>query len=174
MVYTLNPSGGVRMVTDEIGTGVEGECSEVDGLDLCACLIRERGLKATSQRIRILCYLKAVEDHPTVDQIHSALREEEPSLSKTTVYNTLDLFRKEGLVSVLTIQPSEQRYEYGRDMHHHLWCDECGRIHNIEIRCPYIDGLLHGKHKIKEVHGYFRGTCNHCLTAVPDDEEMEE
>ena len=162
------------MVTDEVKTGTKGECTEAVGLDLCACLIRERGIKVTSQRVKILCYLKGVDDHPTVDQIYSALKEEEPSLSKTTVYNTVDLFREQGLVSVLTIKPSEQRYEFGRDMHHHLWCDECGHIYNIDITCPYIGGLLHGKHKIKEVHGYFRGTCNHCLSAVTDDEEMEE
>ena len=157
------------MVSDQVESEYTAECDGEVGLDLCTCLLREHGLKVTSPRTKILCYLMGRDDHPTVDMIHSALKPEEPSLSKTTVYNTLDLFRRKGLVSVLTISASEQRYEFGKDMHHHLLCDGCGRILNIDIRCPYVDGLLHGEHKIKEVHGYFMGTCNHCLSATSVD-----
>ena len=131
----------------------------------CAEALRERGLKATPQRIRILRYLRERDDHPTVDEIHSALRDKAPSLSKTTVYNNLELLRQKGLVSVLTISPSEMRYEYGQEVHHHLLCDECGRIWDIDISCPYLHGMLHGEHKVKEVHGYFRGTCKDCIAA---------
>lgn len=162
------------MVSDQVDSGQAGGCGESTGLDLCACLLRERGIRVTSQRTRILCFLTERDDHPTVDTIYSALRSEEPSLSRTTVYNTLDLLNRAGLVSVLTISAGEQRYEFGQDMHHHLLCDTCGRIMDIDIRCPYSDGLLHGKHKIKEVHGYFRGTCGHCLSGGTKDTGSEE
>jgi Fe2+ or Zn2+ uptake regulation protein len=132
---------------------------------LCAEALREQGLKATPQRIRILKFLRERDGHPTADEIYSTLKEASPSLSKTTVYNNLEILRQKGLVSVLTISPSEMRYEYGQDMHHHLLCDECGNIYDIDISCPYMDNMLHGEHKVKEVHGYFRGTCKDCLTA---------
>lgn len=162
------------MVSDQVDSGQVGGCEGSVGLDLCACLLREHGIRVTSQRTRILCFLRDRDDHPTADSIFTALKPEEPSLSRTTVYNTLDLLNRAGLVSVLTISAGEQHYEFGQDMHHHLLCDTCGRIMDIEIKCPYTDGLLHGRHKIKEVHGYFRGTCDHCLSGGAEDTGSEE
>jgi Fe2+ or Zn2+ uptake regulation protein len=143
-------------------------------LDQYAVVLREKGIKVTSPRLRILQYLEDVENHPDADTIYSTLKADNPSLSKTTVYNTLDLFHRKGLVSVLTISKTEQRYEPYKDMHHHLLCGRCGRIYDIDISCPYLDGMLHGEHKVEEVHGYFKGTCKHCLSEVRADEEKEE
>ena len=48
---------------------------------------------------------------------------------------------------------------------HYDVCDECGSILDIKVGCPYLGSMLDGEHKVKEVHGYFRGTCKHCLAA---------
>ena len=77
-------------------------------------------------------------------------------------------------MSVLTITPQELRYEFGQDLHHHLLCDGCGRIYDIRVGCPYLGSMLDGEHKVKEVHGYFRGTCKHCLGAVKHTTSEEE
>ena len=137
--------------------------------DRLAQELKARGIKVTAQRVWVLRFLEGNKDHPDVDTIHSALRRESPSLSKTTVYNTLDLLREVGMVQRLTISGTEQRYELGSEMHHHLLCNRCGRIYNIEITCPYLGGMLHGEHKIQEVHGYFMGICKHCLSAAADE-----
>jgi Fe2+ or Zn2+ uptake regulation protein len=151
----------------------DGE-DEVEGLDRFVSTLRAHDIKVTSQRIRILKFLDRFGDHVDADAIYSALKGHNPSLSKTTVYNTLDLFHEKGLVSVLTISGTEQRYELEQGMHHHLLCSRCGGIYNIDISCPYLGGMIHGEHKIEEVHGYFRGICKNCLSAAAVKENRED
>lgn len=146
------------------------DCTEEGGLERLAGMLRDHGIKATTPRIRILCYLNRAEDHVNVETIFSDLRSDVPSLSKTTVYNTLMLFKEKGLVSALTISSTEQLFELERGMHHHLLCRSCGRIYDIDISCPFLGNMLHGEHKVEEVHGYFKGTCAHCLSADAIDE----
>ena len=153
------------MTVNGAGAAPGEDCGDVPGLGRYACMLRRIGLKVTSPRVRILQFLEGSGDHPTVDAVHSAVMVKVPSLSKTTVYNTLELFHEEGLVTILTISPGELRYEFTKGVHHHLMCDQCGRIIDIDVGCPYLGAMLHGEHKIKEVHGYFRGTCKHCLEA---------
>lgn len=122
-----------------------------------------RGIKPTYQRIKILEYLNKKKNHPTVDMIYAALYKKVPTLSRTTVYNTLDAFSKNGLVSVLTITGSELRYDIYTEPHHHFLCKECGRIIDMNIQCPYLEKAKTGEHKIEEIHGYFKGVCKDCL-----------
>jgi Fur family peroxide stress response transcriptional regulator len=161
------------MTVNDIGVTAERDCDE-PGLKRYVCMLKRRDLMVTAPRVRILQFLEGREDHPTADNIHSHVSVKVPSLSKTTVYNTLELFHREGLVSVLTITPQELRYEFGQELHHHLLCDACGTIYDIQVGCPYLGSMLHGEHKVKEVHGYFRGTCKHCLGADAEVEKEEE
>jgi Fe2+ or Zn2+ uptake regulation protein len=126
-------------------------------------LLLDKGIKPTYQRIKILEYLKKYNTHPTVEMIFTALYNKVPTLSKTTVYNTLDVFNKNGLLDILTITGSEQHYDHKVESHHHFLCKECGSIIDIEVKCPYFDTWTSGEHKIEEVHGYFKGICNNCL-----------
>jgi Fe2+ or Zn2+ uptake regulation protein len=162
------------MTVNGMGGAHEDGCDEQPGLERYACMLRKRDLKVTSPRVSILQFLEGRKDHPTADTVHSVVSEKVPSLSKTTVYNTLELFRQEGLVTVLTITPSQLHYEFGQEVHHHLLCDDCGTIYDIEVGCPYLGSVLDGEHKVKEVHGYFRGTCKHCLEAVAEVDNEEE
>lgn len=126
-------------------------------------LLLERGIKPTYQRIKILEYLKKYNTHPTVDMIFTALYNKVPTLSKTTVYNTLDVFNKNGILDIITITGSEQRYDYNVQPHHHFLCKECASIIDIDVKCPYFSKWTTEEHKIEEVHGYFKGVCKDCL-----------
>lgn len=53
-------------------------------------------IKPSVQRIAIMDYLLNHKTHPCIDEIHTALCKEIPTLSKTTVYNTLKLFVEHG------------------------------------------------------------------------------
>jgi Fur family peroxide stress response transcriptional regulator len=138
------------------------------GLERYAEDLRGRGVRATSQRIQIYALLDARDDHPDVDTIYRALRPGSPSLSRTTVYNTLEALRRKGLVQSITISGTEHRYEVTKPCHHHLLCVQCGRIYDIMIDCPFLGEMLHGEHKVDEVHGYFKGTCKACLSRGQD------
>ena len=127
-------------------------------------LLIEKEIKPTYQRIKILEYLKKKNhSHPTVDMIYAALYVKVPTLSKTTVYNTLDVFHKHALIDVLTITGSELRYEICSKSHHHFLCRKCNKIFDIDVECSYFQNKNVQGHKIEEIHGYFKGICKDCL-----------
>ena len=126
-------------------------------------ILVDRGIKPTYQRIKILEYLDRNHSHPTVDMIYAALYKKVPTLSKTTVYNTLDIFREYDLVDILTITESEIRYEYILQPHHHFYCKRCSKILDLDVSCVYQDTMCVEGHKIEAIHGYFKGICSECL-----------
>jgi Fur family peroxide stress response transcriptional regulator len=126
-------------------------------------ILKKHSLKITPQRLEILKYLDRHKTHPTANEIYTALKKKNPSLSKTTVYNSLDALIKNNIINELTISRSELRYDYKETMHQHFLCKRCGKIIDIDVECPNLNKMLNGKHKIEEVHGYFKGICEHCL-----------
>jgi Fe2+ or Zn2+ uptake regulation protein len=132
-------------------------------MDKYVKILKENGIKVTPQRLEVLMYLDDNKAHPNVERIYSDLKKKNPSLSKTTVYNTLDSLKEHGLVQALTISPTESIFDSVISPHHHFLCKICGAIIDIDVECPYIEDMLKGGHKIDEVHGYFKGTCEDCL-----------
>jgi len=130
-------------------------------------ILRKNNLKVTPQRIMILKYLDSHRTHPTADEIYISLKKSIPSLSKTTVYNSLDTLKEHGVIQTLSICGSEHRYDFKHDMHHHFLCTKCGRIYDIDFKCPNIKKikleLEESGHCIEEVHGYFKGICKDCI-----------
>jgi Fe2+ or Zn2+ uptake regulation protein len=126
-------------------------------------LLKKNQLKITPQRLEILKYLDKNRNHPTVDIIYTDLKEKNPSLSKTTVYNSVETLNEHNIIQSLTISGSELRYDFKNEMHHHFLCKKCGNIIDIDMKCPNIGKMMENKHKVDEVHGYFKGTCNKCI-----------
>lgn len=126
-------------------------------------VLKEKNVKVTPQRLEVLKYLDKNRTHPTAEKIYSDLKEKNPALSKTTVYNTLELLKEKGLAHALTISSSEQHFDIVISPHYHFLCERCKKIIDIEVECPYIEEILRGGHRIDEVHGYFKGTCEKCL-----------
>jgi len=126
-------------------------------------LLKENSIKITPQRLEILRYLDENRTHPTADQIYAGLKEKNPSLSKTTVYNSVETLNNHGIIQLLTLSYLEARYDFRSDMHHHFICKKCGNIIDIDIKCPNIEKMLESGHKVEEVHGYFKGICKKCI-----------
>ena len=125
-------------------------------------ILKEKNLKVTPQRLIILKYLGEHFTHPTTDEIYSKLKSNNPSLSKTTVYNSLEILEKHGVIQSISISGTELRYDFKQGMHHHFLCKKCGRITDIDIECPNLGKMLDCGHNIDEVHGYFKGICKSC------------
>lgn len=123
-----------------------------------------RGIKPTYIRIKILSFLKANPIHPTAEAIYEKLAEEIPTISMTSVYNTLNLFCKKGFALPLTITGSETRFDGNLSPHYHFLCERCGRIYDVKGDCDCFNSEYIDSHKIKEVHGYFKGICKNCLS----------
>jgi len=119
-------------------------------------------IKPSYPRIQIYKYLKENRNHPTAQDIYSGLVNEMPTLSKTTVYNTLDRFLEIGLVIALNLDENEKRYDIVTDEHSHFKCQVCNQIYDI----PYdnIELLPKGyeEFQIKEKHILLKGICEKC------------
>jgi Fur family peroxide stress response transcriptional regulator len=131
----------------------------------------KKGVRPSIQRIKVLEYLYKKEGHPTVDDIFEALSPDIPSLSKTTVYNTLHSFVNTGLARVISIDGVEMRYDIILYNHGHFRCERCGTIFNFKINLDSVPFDDLAQFEIKEKNVYFTGLCPNCLN--PRKEEKE-
>lgn len=72
--------------------------------------LRAQDLRVSHQRARIIDLLRTRKDHPSARQVYELLVREMPSLSRTTVYNTLNALAKKGLIGVVRASGRETRY----------------------------------------------------------------
>jgi len=125
-------------------------------------ILTEKNIKPSFARIQIYNYLGEFKSHPTVDEIYLHLIDTIPTLSKTTVYNALNLFEEEGLVYSLNIDNGEKRYEIKDHDHIHFKCTSCNKIYDI----PYIEkNILPEEYKnfiIEERQISLKGICEKC------------
>ena len=126
--------------------------------------LKNHGIKPSYQRMKIFDYLVMNKTHPTVDEIYKALLPELPTLSKTTIYNTLGLFIEKKVAKVITIDENETRYDADISVHGHFKCNHCERIYDFEADVsksifPNLDGFV-----IEEKHLYLKGVCKTCNT----------
>lgn len=120
------------------------------------------GIKPSVQRIYIMEYLLTHSTHPTADTIYNDLAPLIPTLSKTTVYNTLKLLVEQNATLALTIDDKNVHFDGDTSEHAHFLCLGCGRIYDIdmsEISCstPLSDDFC-----VTETHLYYKGYCKEC------------
>ena len=93
------------------------------------------GLRVTSQRALILEIIRQGQGHLDADEVYRRGREKQPRLSLSTVYRTLRLFKKLGLVEEVHFDEAHHHYETKPPtVHHHLVCLDCGKV--IEFQYP--------------------------------------
>lgn len=99
-------------------------------------VLRAKSKRITPQRRLILQIIQEHKGHLDADEIHVRARERYPRLSLSTVYRTLDLLRKLGLVKELGLATERRHYEVKpREEHQHLICLGCGKV--IEFQCAH-------------------------------------
>lgn len=125
--------------------------------------LKKRGIRLSHQRIKVLEYLSKNQCHPTVEQIYCDLLLEVPTLSKTTVYNTLKSLVDADLVKVIAIEDNELRYDIITSNHGHFKCEKCGSIYNFNINIEALATDDLSTFKIYEKNVYFKGICPKCL-----------
>lgn len=95
--------------------------------------------------------------------IHERLLPEIPTLSKTTVYNTLALLVEAGLARELHLEENEARYDADNSDHGHFLCTRCGRVYDfaVDLACLRTEGLA--GFSIGEKNLFYKGVCPRCL-----------
>ncbi|MGL5124854.1 MAG: Fur family transcriptional regulator [Fusobacteriaceae bacterium] len=124
--------------------------------------LKSKGIKPSYQRIKIYEFLLNNKIHPTVDTIYKALSLEIPTLSKTTVYNTLDLFLENNLINIVVIDENQTRYDVNTHLHGHFQCKDCKEIYDLELPEETFNIISLKGFQIEESHLYFKGICKNC------------
>lgn len=127
--------------------------------------LRERGIQPSQQRIRIYEALAAVKTHPSADTIRQWLIPEMPTLSRTTVFTTLDLFARKGVIQRLALSGSELRYDADTSRHVHFRCRACGAVSDLPgLRAPDPPEVPDG-YIVESSQFYAEGLCPTCAAA---------
>lgn len=116
-------------------------------------VLSSHGVKPTAQRVVIAEYIMSTDEHPTAEQILAKVSNRLPvSLSRATVYNTLNTLVASGVIREVFTEPGPCRYDANMDKHHHFVDTKSGRIYDIPwSEVPLLPANLNGKYK---VHGY--------------------
>ena len=100
--------------------------------------LRQRGIRLTRQRSVILQVMDSAEQHLDVDQILDRAQKLDPGVHLVTVYRTIDLLKKQGLIDeldLLHLRGDRHYYEtHGPRDHIHVACLRCGKVREFESR----------------------------------------
>ena len=128
--------------------------------------LRGWGISPSPQRVAIYGFLKANAIHPPAEVIWKSVKEEIPGISLTTVYNTLKLLSRRGVISEVLIEDGELRYDADTSPHAHFKCMECGEVIDLfpADGKPIATGLpeLPDGYEMRQIHLCLRGVCRRC------------
>src|SRR3954453_12602761 len=102
--------------------------------------LERSGWRYTRQRAEVFSYLRAVDCHPTAEQVFAAVRQRVPNISLATVYKALDALVDAGLAARLGEAGGPTRYDGRCEAHYHLRDERTGRLCDLAV--PYDPGLL--------------------------------
>ncbi len=130
---------------------------------LLNCL-KEKGLKLTPQRREIIEILSSEKSHPSARTIFQKAREKAPTISMSTVYYTLDIFKKYKAIKELEFYDMENRYEGDISNHLNLICIGCGKIQDFKEGLPFSQKVIEEKTGFKpyEMRFEYYGYCKEC------------
>jgi Fur family transcriptional regulator, ferric uptake regulator len=136
-------------------------------LELFRTYLREHNLPVTQQRLAIAGVVFSSDRHLSVEEVAHDVSEQGENAGTATIYRTLDLLVKSGLVVERDFGEGFRRFEPSRGIphHEHLLCTVCGRVD--EFRDERLERMTT---LIAESHGYSRqrhrlviyGVCADC------------
>ena len=128
--------------------------------------LSEQGYRMTPQRMMVLAAIENSEHHISAEEIYAQVITKYPHLNISTVYRTLELLHRLGLVTETNLGGGRVRYHPAdKGHHHHLVCQECGKV--IDLDESVLENLrlvLQRDYKFDPDvrHLAFFGTCADC------------
>ncbi len=131
---------------------------------------RRYHVRITPQRVAIYGALAATTSHPTADDLYRTVKRRRPLMSRNTVYYTLAVLRRAGLVHEVNVGHAVARFDANVALHHHLVCLGCQRI--VDVMDTQLDHLGINRRQARgfRVVGHrveFHGYCAACPTIEP-------
>ncbi|ANT64433.1 Fur family transcriptional regulator [Prosthecochloris sp. CIB 2401] len=132
--------------------------------------MKEEGYRCTQERLTVLREIYSSSNHLDADEIFVRLKKKEVSISRATVYHTLDLLFKFHLVNKIDLGHKHTHYEksYGVGNHLHIICEQCDR--EVEVHSEELNTLLD---RLCEENGFTLGSFSLQVFAKCQDEGDE-
>lgn len=132
-------------------------------------ILTEAGIRPSAQRLSVLEYLTGTTCHPSADRIYEDVHAMQPTLSRSTVYNTVKLFLDKGVIETVAGDSSECRYDYFHKPHAHFQCRQCRKVYDIPFD---MDTISHpGGFDIEHSVLVFTGLCPDCRAGRSEESE---
>lgn len=121
--------------------------------------LRAHGIAPTPQRIAVAEFVLRTHEHPTADTVWDRVRERMPTVSRATVYNTLNLFVEKGLLRTQVLKEGTVVFDPHVERHHHFVDEKTGEIVDIPWSALRVAGAnaLDG-YDIRDFQVVLRGT----------------
>ena len=129
--------------------------------------LRAAGLKATAPRLTILEALETDRRHPSAEMIFESLKDSSPSLSLSTVYQTLETFLQQGLVRRISGAGGKLRVDGTVQDHDHAICRGCGAVFDVDpqlITRPRPPASLPEGLQVKNLFVEYEVLCSECAS----------
>jgi Fur family peroxide stress response transcriptional regulator len=94
--------------------------------------LRNKGYKATPQRIAICRIALNSRTHPSAQQVYNEVKKIHPTVSLATVYKTLEVLRDVDLVQEINFPKGQARFDSYMTPHINLVCLKCGNITDLD------------------------------------------
>jgi len=138
------------------------------------------GFRMTVPRMAVMDAIQGLSGHPSAEDIYMKVHAEYPAVGLTTVYRTLDILERMGIVSKFDFGDGRARYERseksaGGSHHYHMICTHCGRVIDYgdaaEAERVFLDNV---RKRISKKYGFkmtgyimqFYGLCEGCKNVV--------
>lgn len=128
-------------------------------------LFQAHGIATTRQRTLILKSMRDRRDHPDAETVFATLHAGMPTLSLDTVYRSLKLLARAGLIQQLALPTHRFHFDGCVVPHDHFLCTTCEKIVDLEAADGHPAALPEPRRKIGVVHAVqrvFLGTCRQC------------
>lgn len=126
-----------------------------------ASMMHKAGVRPSVQRIAIMSFVGNSRLHPSAEEIYRHLHEAMPSLSRTTVYNSLHTLAQLSLIRELEIEPGMTRYDLAvQAPHAHFRCRKCGRIIDVPLVVRANESIP--GFQVDSVDVFYKGICLDC------------
>lgn len=124
-------------------------------------ILRECGIQPTPQRIAVVDYILTTGEHPTAERVLEQVRRQCPTISRATVYNTLNLLIDKGLLRAQLLKEGTVVFDANVERHHHFVDEDTGIIYDIPWEALRVTGQKSLKgFQIKEFQVILRGKKN--------------
>jgi Fe2+ or Zn2+ uptake regulation protein len=128
--------------------------------------LEAHGQRFTEQRAAVYRFLRGTYEHPTADEVFTAVRGDIADISLATVYKALETLVSCGLAVKLTYGDDSARYDARTDDHYHSRCLACGVVRDVAAESAAVPHFeVGGGFRVEGYRVEVVGYCPACASA---------